>query len=497
MKHQLANRPMDRKVMTDQNEKPNDQQALEADAEQLTAYLDGELSGEELAGVEQRLLDDESFRDLMQRLQASWDMLDSLPQIGVRDALVRTTMEMVALAADADNEPRRRSWLPTWLGVLLGFALIPAAVGWASYLMTTQQNRAPRAELIENLPLIENYDRYTRVDLDIEFLESLDAADLFTSEVISLFPPAKNSAESKLDDDVSLLPSQELFDQRDERLKSMLPRQLESIKRNQAEFDLLSDSQRRGLAEFHRRLIKHPKRDDINQTLVDYYDWLKSLGQSERTELLDTPDIPSRIKLIAAKIKQQNLKAFGKAGATKLPAADAEALFGWYDSLIKQKQKKIRRSAAVVYIDIYKKQRGENPPTSELQSFQRKPLSQLMNFIFKYDRKTINPMIRDQDISRLKNLLSSDANAILDAGFSAAERTRLIINWINAANQSRFSISQEKLRSFYDGLSDRQRDKLDNLSPADWRNDLIRMYRKRQLNLNADFDADPSIFNGG
>ncbi len=483
--------------MTDQDKQPDDQVPLEADAEQLTAYLDGELSGEELAAVEQRLLDDEAFRDLMQRLQSSWDMLDSLPQTGARDAFVRTTMEMVALAADADNETGRRSWLPTWLGMLLAFAVVPAAVGWASYSMTEQQNRAPREELIENLPLIENYDRYTRVDLDIEFLENLDAADLFTSEVISLFPPAKSSAEPKLDDDVSLLPSKELLNQRSARLKSMQPRQLESIKRNKAEFDLLSDSRRQELAEFHRQLVQHPKRDRINQTLVDYYDWLKSLGQSERTELLDMPDIPSRIKLIAAKINQQNLKAFGKAGATKLPAADAEALFGWYDSLIKQKEKKIRRSAAVVYIDIYKKQRGENPPTSELESFQRKPLSQLVGFIFKYDRKTINPMIRDQDISRLKNLLSSDANSILDAGFSAAERTRLIINWIDAANQSRSSISQEKLRSFYDGLSDQQRDELDNLSPADWRNDLIRMYRKQQLDINADFDSGRSIFNAG
>lgn len=484
--------------MTDQNEQPDDHQSqLDVDAEQLTAYLDGELSGEELAIVEQRLLDDQAFRDLMQKLQSSWDMLDSLPQTGVRDAFVRTTMEMVTRAADADNETGRRPWLPTWLAVLLGFAVIPAAVGWASYSMTEQQNRAPREELIENLPLIENYDRYTRVDLDIEFLENLDAADLFTSEVISLFPPAENLAESKLDDDVSQLPSQEVLDQRGERLKSMLPRQLESIKRNKAEFDLLSDSRRAGLAEFHRRLVKHPKRDRINQTLVAYYDWLKSLGQSERTELLDTPDIPSRIKLIAAKIKRQNLKAFGRAGATKLPAADAEALFGWYEGLIKQKQRRIRRAAAGIYVDKYKKRFSRDPPSTEVESFRSKPLIQLMDLIFKYDRKTINPMIRDQEIGRLKKQLSSDANAILDAGFSAAERTRLVINWIDAANQARFSISPEKLRSFYDGLSDRQRDKLDNLSPADWRNDLIRRYRKQQLDINADFDGDPSIFNGG
>lgn len=484
--------------MTDQNEQPDDNQAQQqADAEQLTAYLDGELAGQELADVEQRLLDDEAFLNLMQKLQASWDLLDTLPKTGGHDAFVRTTMEMVALAADADNETRRRWWLPTWLMMLLGFAVIPAIIGWASYSITEQQNKAPLEELIQNLPLIENYDRYTRVDLDMEFLESLDEADLFTSEVVSPFPPAKASPERNLDENVSLQPSREVFDERNERLKSMLPRQLDSIKRNQAEFELLSDTQRAGLAEFHRRLIEHPQRDQVNKTLMAYYDWLKSLGQSERTELLDTPDIPSRINLIAEKIKQQNLKAFGKAGATKLPTADAEALFGWYDALIKQKEKRIRGAAAVVYVDTYNKQRGQNPPASELKAFQRKPLSQLMEFIFKFDRKTINPMIQDQDISRLKNLLSSEANSILDAGFSSAERTRLIINWIDAANQSRFSISQEKLRAFYDGLSDGQRDKLDNLSPADWRNELIRRYRQEQRNINADFDENQTIFSRG
>jgi hypothetical protein len=73
----------------------------------------------------------------------------------------------------------------------------------------------------------------------------------------------------------------------------------------------------------------------------------------------------------------------------------------------------------------------------------------------------------------------------------------LVINWIDAANQSRFSISPRKLRSFYDRLSDGQRDELDNLSPADWRNDLIRMYRKRQSDTDGNFDEDAEIFSDG
>ena len=466
-----------------------------ADAEQLTAYLDGELTGQPLADVEQRLLEDAEFRNKMQSLQASWDLLDALPKTGDYDVPIHTTLEMVAQAADNDNQARRG--LPTWLALIFGLIAIPAAACWAGYTTTQRQNKEPLEQLFLNLPLIENFDRYTYVDLDIEFLEKLESADLFTPEVVSLFPPHDASPQIELDEDIHLQPSPQTLELRSDRLKSMLPRQLESIQRNKTAFDSLPQSRRQALAQFHRELVKHPRQQHLKTTLMSYYDWLKSLGQSSRSELLDIANIQERISSIEQKIEGQNLEAFGKAGATKLPADDAEKLFRWYDSLIKKNKQKIRDSAAIVYTDAYKKRFAQDPTRGELNTFTNGPLSQLMAFIFKNDRSLIEPMITVQDISQLKYVLSSEANDILDAGFSVDERTRLIINWIDAANQARFSIDPKTLQAFYDDLADEQRDELDDLSPTDWRNRLIRMYRQYQLDSNSGFDTSQDIYSGG
>ena len=478
--------------MADQQPQSEQQKKLLADAEQLTAYLDGELSSAEVAEVEQRLFDDENFRKQMRQLHTSWDLLDALPQTRAHDAFVRTTMELVAQVADDEN---KSGSFKSGVGLMLFFVALPI-VAWVSYVLTTQQNRIPTIQLLRNLPLIENFDRYEKADLNINFLDKLAQADLFTSDVVSLFPPIESGLKTEVNDDVSLHPSEEKLAQRRARLKSMLPRQLESIKRNKSEFDALSSGRRRAVQEFHQAFVEHPRHQQINSTLVAYYDWLKPLGPSERTALLDTPAGDQRIDLIAAKIERQNLESFGKAGGTKLPTEeDAEALFRWYDQLVKENTGEIRAAVVPAFISNHRKKFAQAPETSEVQEFQRLPLSQLMAFIFKNDRAAISELISDQQISRLKLALSSEANDILDRRYSnAADRTNLIINWINAANLSRFSIAPEKLKSFYAGLSDHQRDELADLAPPDWRNTLIRLYRKDQLSSSSGFDENEAIF---
>ena len=46
--------------------------------EEIVAYLDGELSAEESARVEQRLASDESYRQQLQSIERAWLALDQL-----------------------------------------------------------------------------------------------------------------------------------------------------------------------------------------------------------------------------------------------------------------------------------------------------------------------------------------------------------------------------------------------------------------------------------
>ncbi|MCC9609740.1 hypothetical protein LOC68_11295 [Blastopirellula sp. JC732] len=163
---------------------PNDDNLVPVDdaEQQLVAYLDGELSDDERIVVEARLADDYDYRQRLQRLERAWDMLDSLPRMEASGSFVHTTVEMISLAASQELETiqdRRKS--STWrvLTITLAASLIAAVAGfaWVNYSATSENQK-----LLTELPLIENMDRYQKVD-EVEFLEQLRKEGLFVSEV--------------------------------------------------------------------------------------------------------------------------------------------------------------------------------------------------------------------------------------------------------------------------------------------------------------------------
>jgi hypothetical protein len=72
--------------------------------EELTAYLDGELSPELSADLERKLVDDESLRKRLADLRKAYDMLDDLPQAAPRQSFTQTTIEMVVADLRRSNE---------------------------------------------------------------------------------------------------------------------------------------------------------------------------------------------------------------------------------------------------------------------------------------------------------------------------------------------------------------------------------------------------------
>jgi anti-sigma factor RsiW len=155
-----------------------DSTALE---EQLSAYLDGELDDEAARSVERLLSTDPNVRRTLQRMERTWEVLDQLDDSEVDEHFTRSTLEMVAMAAEEDVQRqqeeaprrRRRRWL------VGGATLIAAAL--AGFLAVALFWPNPNEEVIENLPLLENLDEYRQIE-DIEFLEGLYEAGLFVEE---------------------------------------------------------------------------------------------------------------------------------------------------------------------------------------------------------------------------------------------------------------------------------------------------------------------------
>jgi hypothetical protein len=450
--------------------------------EQLTAYLDGELTGEELAAVERRLTDDPDYLFQLQQLQQSWDLLDALPPTQGYDAFVQTTMELVAHDSGVRNTATERT-LMRRLGSLAILLLLPGAVFAAGYTVTHHQKTAPYHRLIRDLPLIENHDRYAKLNLEIDFLDRLNEASLFTPDQVLAFPSTPSEVLPEFDQTRETVLSTETIKDRQLRLKQLRTTQLESLKRNKETFDELSPQRKAAIANFHQQLLGRENKVQLFKTMVAYYDWLKSLGATERIEVLDEADMDQRIEMIAAKIERQELRKFGKAGATMLPATDAESFFKWYAEFLKQNKSKIVKLANDLYYKIYRKQSGgKNPPPYRFRQFQRSSLSQKIGFMFQWQEPLMKGLIDEDQVDALRNQLSLDANEILDGNESQEEQKSLVVRWIDAANQAKFNIDPDRLKEFYDSLNKTQRDQLNNLSPRDWKDQLRELYRKKRFN---------------
>lgn len=148
---------------------------------QLVAYLDGELDEEARRLIDARLAADPKLREALGRLEHTWDILDGLERSSVEDTFAQSTLELVAQAAAEDVRQdlaaaprrRRRRWLVVWM------SMVSAAA--AGFLITAMLQPNPNRELLEDLPVLENLDRYREID-DVDFLRLLAAEGLFPAE---------------------------------------------------------------------------------------------------------------------------------------------------------------------------------------------------------------------------------------------------------------------------------------------------------------------------
>lgn len=149
--------------------------------EDLVAYLDGELDAQAERRIEQRLATDPAVRQTLQELEHTWEMLDQLGADEVDVSFTQTTLEMVAVEAEAEvrqvdrDVPRRRRRL---LLIQLGGITAAAVVGFLAAVFLKPD---PNRQLLEDLPVLEKMDEYRQVG-DIEFLRLLRKEGLFVEK---------------------------------------------------------------------------------------------------------------------------------------------------------------------------------------------------------------------------------------------------------------------------------------------------------------------------
>lgn len=149
--------------------------------EELVAYLDGELDAAESDRIERRLADDPAYRQKLTELQAAWDLLDQLPRAPVTETFTQTTVEMVAVTAEAEALQAEKSLDRRRIAGWIALAACTLVAGLAGYVVMAQRLDSPNQRLVEDLPIIEHVELY-RVAESVDFLRELEQADLFSEE---------------------------------------------------------------------------------------------------------------------------------------------------------------------------------------------------------------------------------------------------------------------------------------------------------------------------
>lgn len=141
----------------------------------FVAYLDGELEEADAQQIEKTLAQSEVARHEIESLAKTWEMLDHLPKAEATEEFTRRTMATATMAneksRDITEHPafiKARSGA-IWVGWGAGL-LISTAIGYA---ITASVVPNPMDDLIEDFPVIENFDRYQEIG-NVDFLQRLE-----------------------------------------------------------------------------------------------------------------------------------------------------------------------------------------------------------------------------------------------------------------------------------------------------------------------------------
>ncbi len=155
----------------------------------LVAYLDGELEPEQARRVEQLLYNHPGVQEEVRKLEASWDLLDELPQTQMDERFTRTTVELVIedltheLQSQQQALPRRarRRWLG--LALVLGLAAFLTVVVLDSLWLASQR------KTLQQVPLLRRLEQYEEVR-DIQFLKQM-----IEQKLVPALPPEPDRPE--------------------------------------------------------------------------------------------------------------------------------------------------------------------------------------------------------------------------------------------------------------------------------------------------------------
>ncbi len=254
--------------------------------------------------------------------------------------------------------------------------------------------------------------------------------------------------------------------QRRERLEKMSDVEKTRLLQKKRRFDELSPEEQDHLRQLYHNLAADPHYEHLRGVLERYTEWLKTLTPVEKAELMKLPP-QERMTHIKKLVSDQDAKRFRMIAVGFLNPEDLGAIRKWFDEFVKTHADEIR--ATVPKDGRFDRLRAG------LDSSDTHECVRLLRFWYLRHPGPNLPQPTQEEVQRLKTLVSQDARETLDTANDYADKLKIIRNWCGAADFSSHMpppVSQEELDRFVkEDLSESERAFLESL-PRD------KMYRE-------------------
>jgi hypothetical protein len=461
--------------------------------EQLVSYLDGELPPNEARQIEDLLARDGTARSRLNELASSWDMLDQLPRATVDELFTRTTVEMVALAAE-DDAVQSQAALParrSRRGYQIAIAVAAAAViGFgAIFFFVPSENDI----LLRDLPVIANLEIYRDVD-DIQQLKQFASATpkLFSDAAAaraarlgqSADPAAKTSPNFSSSVPVSL-------NDRRTWVEALSPADKVELRKSLERFIALPAKQQQALRQLDEQLASDPDGAELRRIAQRYYAWLKTLSSVDRANVLDEHSDQDQIKLIRQLRQMQLRQTFTwlDPGIHLLSDRDNAVLLQWMAEFAEKHSAELGVASP-----------QQNPPGAKDSDNRRPRLPAAWWPAWQHWWAPLakeTPPITADDIQALREKLSPEKRKSLDGQTTLPDKIALVRQWVqDATAQFRDMAMQragrwgglpnkDQLERFgQQQLSADEKKELEGLSSDDRMQKLVELFQKHRA---ADF----------
>ncbi len=407
---------------------------MESIDEQLTAYLDGELTPAEASSLERNLVDDEKLRLRLAALRQAYDLLDEIPETPHNQRFTKSTLELVIKDLSTTtrftngSQPKLQDkpidwWAWPRVTVLLGgFVILGVAAAVAINFENTRRE-------LKELGLIAGI-------RGLEDVNELKTAVKLSKET-EVFGVLRDNLSEKL-----IPPPPDSTWQRKTWVQGLTPNQISRLDSGRERLSKLDRETRTRLAAIESQIEALPDHKQIQETVHLTGLVLDSLGSAKRLDMEVMKSEQQRYEFLKELLCMKAAEFY----AARIPNEDAAALEQWDSAAF--------NPALIVAV------LPDRPMAMDTRSL----LGQLL-----FRRRIDHLEDQDSLIAELTSKLSPTAKKLIE-GVNKSEQIKVLNIWLFP--NSTVS-STETLIDYYDKMDNDIwrdfRDRIDLVDPQDVR----------------------------